>query len=326
MSSHTVSIIIPTYNEGQYLPECLNSIFKLDYAKENIEIIVVDNGSTDRTREIAISSGVKVLRDDSSNVSGLRNLGASHSEGDILAFVDADCIVSKEWLKKASRYFDDNDVAAWGGPPVPMQDAGWIAATWFALVEKTNQVEYVDWIGTVDLFVRGKQFLSIGGFNESLVSCEDVDLCYKLRKYGKIVSDSRIEVVHLREASTIKEFIKKEMWRGRSNWRGIRSHGLLLHELPSLSIPLYFGFFLPTLLLGFLVSLNTTWLFSVVLFYLLPTLAVMFKLRRKKIRLVTLLRLLFLVQVYFFSRTVAVFKKDKKNTGSESANPKQVQL
>ncbi|GAF86581.1 unnamed protein product, partial [marine sediment metagenome] len=72
-----VSIIIPTYNEEKRLPACLDSISRLDYSKEDIEVIVVDNGSTDGTREIAKSCGVEVLRDDSMNVSGLRNLGAS---------------------------------------------------------------------------------------------------------------------------------------------------------------------------------------------------------------------------------------------------------
>ena len=124
----------------------------MDYPGELFEVIVVDNGSTDQTREIADSYGAKVLRDDTINVSGLRNLGANESTGDILAFVDADCIVSEEWLRNASVYFNDMEVVAWGGPPVPPQDASWVQKTWFLITQKENKVQDVGWLGTIDLF------------------------------------------------------------------------------------------------------------------------------------------------------------------------------
>lgn len=301
-----VSIIIPTYNEEEHLPACLDSIFSINYPKEDIEVIVIDNGSTDQTREIAKSYGVRVLRDDSMNVSGLRNFGASQSKGDILAFVDADCIVSKEWLRNASRYFDNMDVAVWGAPATLPKESTWVQQTWYLVRQKEKQVQKVDWLETMNLFVRKEQFMAIGGFIATLVTCEDVDFCYRLRKHGKILSDGRIDVTHLGEAKTVKEFIKKEIWRGRSNLSGILSHGLSLKELPSLSIPLYFGIFLPIIFLVSVVFLDSIWFLAWLLLYLLPSVAVLFKLRSKKIGLLAWLRLLFLVQIYFFSRTIAV--------------------
>ena len=70
----------------------------------------------------------------------------------ILAFVDADCIVSEEWLRNASVYFNDMEVVAWGGPPVPPQDASWVQKTWFLITQKENKVQDVGWLGTIDLF------------------------------------------------------------------------------------------------------------------------------------------------------------------------------
>jgi len=240
-----VSIIIPTYNEEKYLPTCLDSIFNLEYPKEDMEVIVVDNGSTDRTREIARSYGVRILRNDSMKVSGLRNLGGKHSNGAILAFVDADCSVAKDWLKTAIGYADDMEVAAWGSPPGIPKDATWVQRTWYLFRQKKPGYKTVSWLESMNLFVRKDQFLAFGGFNESLVTCEDVDFSYRIRKYGKIISDSRIKVIHVGEAGTIKEFMNKEIWRGQSNLKGILSHGLLLKELLSLSIPLYFGIIFP---------------------------------------------------------------------------------
>ena len=303
-----VSIIIPTYNEEKYLPSCLRSILDMNYSKESIEIIVVDNGSTDETVNIANDFGVEILEDHSLNVSGLRNLGARKATGEVLAFVDADCIVDKDWLHNAARYIGDMHVSGWGSPPVFPENQTWVQKTWFLIRQKENIVQDVDWLETMNLFVRKEQFAAIGGFNESLVTCEDVDFSYRISNHGKIVSDSRIKVVHLGEASTIKEFMKKEIWRGQSNLKGILSHGLVLKEIPSLSIPIYFGILFPMAFFATIVFLDPGYIFLSLFFYMLPTLGVFIKVRSKKIKFGDMLRLLFLIQVYFFSRTVALVK------------------
>lgn len=309
MLDQKVSIIIPTYNEEEHLPSCLGSISSLNYLKNDIELVVVDNGSTDSTREIAESYGAKVLCNDSLNVSGLRNLGVSESTGEIIAFVDADCIVTEGWLSNASIYFDDLDVAAWGGPPLPPKNSTWVQKTWFFIRQKGNQANDVDWLESMNLFVRREQFIAVGGFEKSLVTCEDVDFSYRISKYGRIVSDSKIEVIHLGEAATITEFMRKEIWRGRSNLKGVFSHGFVLKELPSLAIPLYFGFFLPVALFLFVAFLSPKYIVAILILYLLPSIAAILKVGIKKIGGVDLLRLLFLLQVYFFSRTIAVVKR-----------------
>lgn len=304
-----VSIVIPAYNEEACLPGCLQSIQMLVFPKDDLEVILVDNGSTDRTREIASEYGAKVLRDDDKHVSGLRNLGVQKAAGDIIAFVDADCLVSKTWLQKAAIYFDDGDVSAWGSPPTLPDEATWVQKTWYLVRQKKAQVQEADWLETMNLFVRKDQFMSVSGFNEALVTCEDVDFSYRIRKYGKIVSDARIEVIHLGEAATVKEFMSKEIWRGRSNLVGLFSHGVQWKELPSLAIPLYFGIFFPLTCVAALVSFNLKWLAASFILYFLPSAAVFYKVKKKGVRMGDGLKLLFLLQVYFFSRTAAVIKR-----------------
>ena len=189
----TVSVVIPTRNEADHLGDCLKSIHALDYPEDLVEVIVVDNGSSDNTRDIAAEfENVTLLRDDHLRVSGLRNLGSRQAKGEFLAFVDADCVVSRDWLWRASEYFDTADVVAWGAPPVPPPDSTWVQRAWFLVRSKENTVQKVDWLESMNLFVRREHFLRIGGFNEKLVTCEDVDLCYRLGQHGTIVSDSRI--------------------------------------------------------------------------------------------------------------------------------------
>jgi glycosyltransferase involved in cell wall biosynthesis len=109
-----VSIIIPAYNEEDNIAKCLQSINAQMEQGIDYEIIVVDNGSTDRTREIAEKLKAKVFALPEVNISALRNFGAEASSGDILAFLDADCLVKDGWLKNAVSILDDPAVAMVG--------------------------------------------------------------------------------------------------------------------------------------------------------------------------------------------------------------------
>ena len=70
------SIIIPAYNEEKFLPACLKSLNEQNYPNDDYEIIVIDNGSTDKTQDIVLQYGAKLIINEEKNISGLRNLGA----------------------------------------------------------------------------------------------------------------------------------------------------------------------------------------------------------------------------------------------------------
>ncbi len=301
------SIIIPAYNEEKFLPLCLNSIKNLDYPNDKYEVIVVDNGSTDRTAVIAQEFGARVLWDDRKNVAGLRNLGVEAANGRILAFIDADCTVSRGWLEAALKYFDGDKIAAWGSPPGIPDKATWVQKTWFLIRKKERQIQRVGWLESMNLFTRRELFEQVGGFNKSLETCEDVDFCYKIKKYGEILSDTAIKATHHGEADTIRKFIKKEIWRGQGNLKGVFSHGLNVKELPSLVAPLYFLLIIPIVLIGFFLFRGLVWRVVSSVLLILPSVAVLFKLSAKNLQIKEKLALLILLQIYFFSRTIAVF-------------------
>ncbi len=306
-----VSIVIPARDEEAYLPACLQALRELDYPKELIEIIVVDNGSRDRTREIAAQFGATVLEGPDETVAGLRNLGAAQASGEILAFVDADCVVASDWLVRASVYFDDRDVVAWGSPPLAPRDGTWVQQTWELVRLRPQQTEEADWLESMNLFVRKEDFIAIGGFTERLVTCEDVDFCYRIASRGKVMADRRMRVFHNGEARTLREFVVKEVWRGQSNLTGLRTHGFRRQELPSLLLPVYFAILLPLALLAALLTREASWLLLGLLLYALPSALALCKVVRKPAAQSwrKLLKLSLLLQVYFFARTVAVFKR-----------------
>jgi len=158
MTLPLVSIIIPTLNEEKYLPLCLQSVQELDYPKEKIEVIVVDNGSTDKTQQIVREFGAKLLIEPDKYISGLRNVGAKIATGEILAFIDADCVAARSWLINASEYIYNSEVIAWGCPPEIPDNATWVQKTWYLVRQKKEQVQEVDWLESMNFFIRKKGF------------------------------------------------------------------------------------------------------------------------------------------------------------------------
>lgn len=97
----TVSVIVPAYNAEKNIATLIESLLDLDYPKELLEIIIVDNNSNDRTKEIVKRYPVKLSEKNIQSSYAARNLGIKNANGNILAFTDADCIVDPQWIKNA---------------------------------------------------------------------------------------------------------------------------------------------------------------------------------------------------------------------------------
>jgi glycosyltransferase involved in cell wall biosynthesis len=313
-----ISIIIPTLNEEKYLPTCLESIRAIEYPKNRYEVIVTDNGSIDSTVKIATEFGARVLHESTCRVSGLRNRGAELSAGSILAFLDSDCSVEKDWLKIGMRYWNVRGVCAWGSPAVPPANATWVQNTWFLIRKKPSGVQDVDWLESMNLFIRKSDFVEVGGFGETLETCEDVDLCYRLKERGRIVSDADIKAIHYGEASTIREFTRKEIWRGASNFKGAFRHGFSPREIPSLFIPLYYGIFLPAILILTAIQFDPLRISLSLVLLLCPVVGVLIKAKVRIGGLVEGIRLFVLLQTYFLCRTFAVVIMPKRSNRREA--------
>jgi glycosyltransferase involved in cell wall biosynthesis len=115
----TVSFVVAAYNEGDVLGDCLDSILSQDY--EDFEIIVVDDGSTDRTSDVAKtyvarSPKVRLATNGSNRGTGYtRNRGVSEANGKIVCFIDADSVLSKNWLRRTVDCFTEEEVSVLGG-------------------------------------------------------------------------------------------------------------------------------------------------------------------------------------------------------------------
>lgn len=237
-ASPTLSVIIPVKNAWKNLERLLTSFQRLEPVPGGMEVVVCDNGSSDQTPEVARRFGAQVLDLPRISIAALRNTGAAHSRGKILAFVDSDCEVGPQWGVRGIDQLELPGVTAAGCYPSPPKTATWVQELWTLRERLRPPIHDAHWLPSMNLLIHRPAFQAIGGFDESLSTCEDVDFCYRLRaRGGRIRWDNRIDVIHHGEPETLKRLFEKERWHGQDNYRGVLKHGLRWEEVPSLVIP-----------------------------------------------------------------------------------------
>lgn len=237
MAEPSLSFIVPVRNDAVRLAACLASIRTSARDAAAIEVIVVDNHSTDDSAVVAERAGARVLRC-SGNVAALRNEGARAASGTLLAFVDADNIIGRMWVTAAQRAFVDCRVAGAGALYRAPTDGTWVQRAYDVLRGRLGVRRPVTWLGSGNLVVRRAAFEAIGGFDETLESCEDVDLCHRLRAGGGVLlNEPAMDSIHLGDPPTLKALFRSELWRGRDNLRVSLRHRLTPRDLPSVAIP-----------------------------------------------------------------------------------------
>lgn len=241
-----VSLIIPVFNEEYHIRQCLNSVLMLDYPLDRIEILLVDNNSTDSSRQIAeelfVAAGRgQVLHKIGGTIASVRNFGWRKAKGNILAFLDGDCVVETRWLRTGIEILEGSlDVSCVGfSAAPPAQDDGWVELTWFPISSsgKHKGTIAVRWLSSFNMILRRTYFEQVGGFDETLVTCEDVELGSRLSSISQLIFSDRCYVQHLGGVKTLREFICKEYWRGQNSVRSLVQSNNKKAEVLSVAIP-----------------------------------------------------------------------------------------
>ena len=233
----TVSFVVPVRNDAAALARCLRSIAGTSGAATT-EVVVVDNGSTDGSPEVARNAGARVLVVPNSRVSALRNKGAQATSGEFLAFVDADHELGREWLKAALQIMEDPAISGAGSSYSSPPDPTWVQRAYDGLRDHRPGLRRVEWLGSGSLIVRRQVFESVGGFDPSLEACEDVDLCRRLREAGGLlVSDQRLHSIHYGDPASLTGLFESELWRGRNNLQVSLRERPTLRSLPGVALP-----------------------------------------------------------------------------------------
>lgn len=186
-----ISVVIPAFNEENYIGKTLQSIRSLELNGHELEILVIDGDSTDRTAEIAKSFKATVKHEPHKGIGFARQHGLMHATGEIVAFTDADTVVPKNWLLKHLEALSQQEVSfSYGtfrvtdGKFPYFYYINYLQPLWIWLA-------YYLWgkplaAGQNMAFWR-KKALKIGGFDEKINVLEDIDFAIRMKKVGKVV-------------------------------------------------------------------------------------------------------------------------------------------
>jgi GT2 family glycosyltransferase len=224
-----VSVIVPVLNGEATIGRCLASLCNDSYPEERREILVVDNGSTDRTPALVHDHPVRLVAEPARGLSQARNRGIEESSGEILVFTDADCYVSKRWLHELTAGFDQDEVAAVTGEVVPYPPstpaerysarrkpsvAGWqrdLPSPWFCFMNAAIRRDAFDRVGLFDVRFPG--------------ACEDIDFAWRFADAGlRVRRQPRPLVFHQQRMTSLALF--------RQNLRNGRGWALLHQRYP----------------------------------------------------------------------------------------------
>ena len=191
-----VSVIICAYNASKTIDLCLNSILKQDFP--DYEVIVVDDGSSDNTREKVKKYPVQLVSNVHGGSSAARNAGFKASKGDILVFVDSDCVAKKDLIAKLIEPLKN--------PKIGVTQAWWEVANEDKLVSTlifktyeyfTRNLKYPDFLWTYCFAAKREVLQKLGMFNIVWKRVEDTDFSYKVIKEGyRIYLMKEVRIAH----------------------------------------------------------------------------------------------------------------------------------
>jgi cellulose synthase/poly-beta-1,6-N-acetylglucosamine synthase-like glycosyltransferase len=185
------SVIVPTYNEEQYIEACLRSILQQDIDRSEYEIIVADANSSDKTRVLAESLADQIVVTQKRGIALGRNLGARSATGDIFVFVDADAMLQPSFLRKLQKRFSNSKIVGVTG--IASASDGTLPQR-FVYHATYWLVRFFLWFHLplfpgICVAYRRDPFWQVKGFREDFGIVEDLDLSRRISKIGKVVFD-----------------------------------------------------------------------------------------------------------------------------------------
>jgi GT2 family glycosyltransferase len=219
-----ISIVVPTYNGRLRIKNTLDALFCQDFSGE-IEIVVVDDGSTDGTADHVreYCDKIRVISQSNQGPAVARNLGAQIASGEIILFTDDDCIPQKDWLQQMLGPFTkDPDIVGVKGCYRTEQKslvARFVQLEYEDKFDYMQKDEYIDFIDTYSAAFKRSVFLESGGYDTEfpVPCCEDAELSYRLSKSSyKMVFNRKAVVTHTHPDNLwwyLKKKFKFAYWR-----------------------------------------------------------------------------------------------------------------
>ncbi len=214
-----ISVIVCSLNGERTIRDCCRSLSRLDYP--DYEVIVVDDGSQDRTAEIAREHGFQVISTENRGLSSARNTGLAAASGEIVAFIDDDAYADPHWLMFLANSFMSRPYAGVGGPNLPPPEDGLVAAAVACAPGGPNHVlvddREAEHIPGCNMAFRREALLKSGGFDPRFRSAgDDVDICWRLIARGHRIGFNPAAMVWHHRRASIRGYWKQQLGYGKA--------------------------------------------------------------------------------------------------------------
>ena len=224
-----VSIVVPVRNAERTIGDCISSLLRLRYPAARREIIVVDNGSSDASCELIRGFPVRLVSEPRRGPSWARNAGVERSAGDIIAFIDADCIAATRWLCSLVAAFTDPTVSAVAGEILAYPPHSW--AEYYMARRKSHWQRAAlaaerPYIVSANFAVRRAALDRIGLFDPRFLIGQDQDFSWRLFAARLRVEYAPEAVVFHRHRSTTWQFVRQQAGWARGVMFLRRHYGL----------------------------------------------------------------------------------------------------
>lgn len=222
----TISVIVPVLNVARTVRDLMESLMKLDYPKEKLEIIVVDGNSKDGTKEIVGEYPVMLVQQEGKGLNAARNTGIIFSTGEIIAYTDGDCVVPPEWAKRFVANFDDPRVGFVGGTlkgydqrnPISnyMDETFFQVTPAFRFRVETTDLTLLQFPAGANMAFRRSSLAKVDFFDENITyGFDDLEPVEEMGLKGfRIVLDPEVNVLH-QHRSTLRDLLLQHFNYGR---------------------------------------------------------------------------------------------------------------
>jgi GT2 family glycosyltransferase len=214
-----VSVVVCSHNGAATIGETCEHLCRLDYP--SLEVIVVDDGSTDATASIAGAHGFAVISMENQGLAVARNVGLEAARGEYVVYVDDDAWPDPDWLRYLVHTFETGGYAAVGGPNIPPPDDGptaeCVARAPGGPIHVLLSDEEAEHIPGCNMAFRASELRAVGGFDPVYRAAgDDVDVCWRLHESGLRIGFSPAAVVWHRRRSSVRAYLRQQRGYGRA--------------------------------------------------------------------------------------------------------------
>lgn len=225
-------MVVPVYNGRHSLEACIESLLGLEYPRDRLELVFVDDGSTDSTPQILARhrDDLRILREDRRGPAGARNAGLAVASGEAVAFTDADCVVDRNWLRNILAPLDGHRERVVGGRILALPPCNWIERFGERIHDHRSAIEvfHPPYVITMNWAMALTETARRGPFDESLRRQEDVDLAYRLFQAGHSFVFQPDAVVYHRNERTLRGLFREGFQHGFYAVPVLRKHREML--------------------------------------------------------------------------------------------------